>query len=119
MGLLSWTPSQVNGENLVVTGRVTHNEAIQGVDPPCPPGEICMSAWFRYRIRVERVLSGSAPAMTIHAARIQHAESIINRRELAHFVLSPISDPKQRKLLRATHRVVEYVRPDDSAAPAR
>lgn len=76
------------------------------VDIPCPENSICMDAWFRYDLSIEKVISGPAVPSRISAARIQHADFVPSyRKSIRVFVLRPITSAEDRAVLNADYYI--------------
>jgi len=77
----------------------------------CPPDSFCWHVWYRWKIRVERTLTGPQLPASIVAVMSQHTGLV---RPYPHrvFVVSPIEDPETRARLHADYFV------DDMATAA-
>ncbi|MFZ7095394.1 hypothetical protein ACOPJQ_09115 [Luteimonas dalianensis] len=103
--IASATPPALSADpSSVFYGRAIDHEVIEGVRVDCPEERICMDAWFRWRLRVDNLLSGPTLSRRITAATIQHAEYIPKyERSLRLFAVKPIESEEQRVLLGADY----------------
>jgi hypothetical protein len=88
----------------VVSGRAISNTYLNDVKIGCPKGDICMDAWFRWTIDVEKTLRGPLVTGRVIAVRMQHSAVVPSyERRLRLFTLSRIEDAKQRARLRSDY----------------
>jgi hypothetical protein len=100
-------------------GHVKSEEGLDDLAPPCADEgndaellKICMSVWFRWTLQIDRTLHGPPIKGRIATARVQHTGHLKwYLRSVRLFVLTPIEDPKKRRLLRADYFL------DDLSAP--
>ncbi len=110
MFLLFGSSSLVAEDFIVVSGYGLGNE-LMDISEDCPRNFICPNSWFKYSIKVKRVISGKQLKGKVVAVKKQHATFIMDKKELAVFVLSEILDPGTRKELNANYYVHDFSRP--------
>ncbi len=93
-------------------GRALKQAHVSGVEPACPEDTICMDVFFRWTIRIDKLVHGRLEGRTVNAARIQHTEYIFADEHVALYVLSPIESEEKRKLLGADYWLEEYAPPE-------
>ena len=103
----------VGAADSVVLGRASSNERMSYVENTCPEDAICLHSWFKWVIDVAKTVSGpSIQPGRIVTARMQHTSMIPSyRKRLRLFVLKPIDDPEERKMLRAEYYLEEMSEP--------
>lgn len=97
-------------EYSVVWGKALENK-FPGAFPVCPEDHVCMNAWFRFTIDVERVIDGVPVEGKVKAARVQHAEHVISEDDRAVFVLRNIKSEETKEILDADYFLEEWSRP--------
>lgn len=91
-------------------GRSLGHEYVP-VEMPCPQGAICLSNWFRWKLQVDKVLSGPALAPQIVALTVQHSNYASDYEDqLRLFTVVPIEDAGKRKLLGADFSLAKPAR---------
>ena len=99
-----------DNEKVVVIGRVISERHASGLGVACSPDPdpldqqefLCMTSWFRWRIAVDRTISGQEISGRISVATPKHALVLpdwLAQNEL--FVLTPVDSAEQRELLAA------------------
>jgi hypothetical protein len=91
----------VRADNTVVVGHVVSIEWAH-VDIECPADSICLDAWTRWKISVDRTISGPPVKQRLLLAHLQHQIGHLSRNETILFVLTPIDDEKQKAKLHAS-----------------
>src|SRR5262245_5888938 len=98
--MLLTVASLTKAEDSVVIGKGISNK-YTGVKLNCSP-DICDDVWIRFKIKVQRTLSGPALTGYIYAVRIQHTEyTTVSGRYV--FVVRKIDDPAERELFKADY----------------
>lgn len=88
-------------ETSVVLGKARAIKFVD-VDIPCPEGYICMDAWYRYDLSIDKVLTGPVVPSRIRAVHVQHTNFVPSyRKALRAFVLRPIVSAEDRAELNA------------------
>jgi hypothetical protein len=99
--------AEAEAEETLALGRAISHRSID-VELDCPKDLLCMDAWYRWEVMVNRVVIGPSITGRVIAARIQHSD--YNRRyfrSLRLFVLQPIEDPRKRDELGADYYLLE------------
>lgn len=92
----------------VFCGRSLGHEGLDDVEVNCPENAICLHGWFRWRLKVDRVLSGNSLPSHLVAARTQHgAFRQAYEMQLRRFSVKSIEDEGQRRLLGADYYLME------------
>ncbi len=98
-------------ELIIVSGYGINNDYLD-VQVDCPENTICSNSWFKYRIKVKDIkLGGKKLNGEVTAIRKQHATLVMDKDELAIFVLSEIDEADIQKRFNAKYYVHEFSRP--------
>lgn len=97
-------------EVIIVSGYGVENNYLD-VHDDCPASTICSNSWFKYTIKVKDTLRGKKLDGEVIAIKKQHATFVMDKSELAIFVLSEISDVDIQKKFNAKYYVHEFSRP--------
>ena len=98
---LASTPARAQISSVI--GRAV-DSVYASAGPTCPPELICLDSWYRYTIRVTRVVGGAPVSGTVRAVALQHTDLRRSyRRSLRFFVLRPIETAETRRELRADY----------------
>ena len=89
----------------VVVGRAVSNTFIPTVYDGCVDG-ICLEPWFVWKLSISRTISGPPVTGRVLASHQQHA-GFTGIERYRVFLLSPIEQPAQRKILHADFYLVE------------
>ena len=110
VGPLAWVGT-ARAADSVILGRAVSNTYLPGIEGACGPlsaDELCMNVWFVWEISAKRTVTGAPISGRVRAARSQHTtfvRSYMRRNRL--FLLRPIEDPEQRRLLQADFHLVD------------
>jgi len=111
--ILLFAASSARGsEYVVLFGTGLSQRYVPEAEPRCPADEICVDVVYRWKIRVEKIVSGNIQTKSVKAAMIQHTEYVNAHKRQALFVLSRIADDEKRKLLGADYWIEEYQTPE-------
>ncbi len=94
----------------VFLGVITKADSL-GIVQDCGPDIICTGSWVRYKISVEEHLSGPKIRGPVWAARIQHMRPAVGRRDVALFIIEAIDDVALRRMVKASHMLVDDSQP--------
>jgi len=99
-------------EDSVILGRALSHKYIENVETVCPPEYMCVSAWYRWALNAHTTLRGPELSGRVIAARSQHTGFVRSyEKSLRLFVLRPIDDEEQRRLLRADYYILDMSAP--------
>lgn len=104
---LSTLDSNAEDIDTVFVGRVI-SQKYSNVKLHCPENTICMNVWYKWTLKVERVISGSQIRGRIVAFRMQHGDytkAYLDNLKL--FVIRPIKDAETKALLSGEYILVD------------
>lgn len=107
--LLNFTLAE-SKELIIVSGYAIENNYLD-IHEECPTNTICSNSWFKYKIKVNNVILGEKLDDEVIAIKKQHASLMIDKSELAVFVLSKIKDTAVKRKFNAKYYVHEFSRP--------
>lgn len=109
-----WQTNALAQESVFV-GRALQQRMIKHVVVPCPENSVCLGSWYRWSLRVEKLISGAVLPDSFVAVRID-SHSYRTLEQFSIFTVKPIESREKRALLGADYVLVDVGRESDRRA---